>query len=331
MKRVLLLMFLSFGVFNANAQQRYADKTKEIVATLGVPFTINPCVDLEIYLPHLTAEITGKDSEYWLQVSDSMAFSIVPTIYATTGYAGSPYYPTAYTYTITPQKTGYYVLSNKFYTYDRVYSLGSPTIFYNITVVDISSINLGTNSLSLNINESHQFNPILVHPSTQTTLTWLSSNNSVATIDENGLLTTTGVGTTTITCTAHNGVSAQCEVTVNPVLVSSITLSETDAEMTVGSRLLLEATVAPENVTDGSLTWSSSNESVAFVNERGKVIAASPGFCIVRATANDGSGKSASCIIEVTEGNAIRGDVDGDGRVTIEDVVKLIDLILEKE
>ncbi len=176
---------------------------------------------------------------------------------------------------------------------------------YNITVVDLTAINLGTNSLSMYLGENYQFNPTLTHPQAQTTLTWQSSNTSVATVDANGLLTTTGIGTTTITCTAHNGVSASCEVTVNPVIVSGITLNETEAEMTVGEKLQLEATVSPENATNKSVTWNSTNETVAVVDESGLVTAVGSGTCQVKATANDGSGKSASCLVTVEKNNKL--------------------------
>ena len=176
---------------------------------------------------------------------------------------------------------------------------------YNITVVDVTAINLGTSSLTLKLGESHQFNPTLTHPQAQTTLSWQSSNTAVATIDDNGKLTTKSLGTTTITCTAANGVSAQCEVTVTPVMVETITLNRTEAELTVGDKLQLSATVRPTNATNKSVSWSSTNEAVAVVSESGLVTAVGSGTCQVKATANDGSGKSASCLITVEKNNKL--------------------------
>lgn len=175
---------------------------------------------------------------------------------------------------------------------------------YVITVVEVKSIII-PNTVSLFLGEDYTFSPIISDKGATTTLTWISSNNSAATIDGNGKLTTTGIGTTTITCTAHNGVSAQCEVTVNPVLVSGITLNETESELTVGEKLQLEATIAPDNATDKSVTWSSTNEAVAVVSESGQVTAVGSGTCQIKATANDGSGKSASCLITVEKNNKL--------------------------
>ena len=161
------------------------------------------------------------------------------------------------------------------------------------------------NNLSISYGDTYTFSPIIIQNGATTSLTWLSSNTSVATINADGELTAIGIGTTTITCTAHNGVYAQCEVTVNPVLVSGITLNETEAELTVGEKLQMEATITPDNATDKGVTWSSTNEAVAVVSESGLVTAVGSGTCQVKATANDGSGKTASCLITVEKNNKL--------------------------
>ena len=80
--------------------------------------------------------------------------------------------------------------------------------------------------------------------------------------------------------------------------VQSITLSQQSATMTEGTTLTLTAIIAPIYATDRSLTWSSSNASVATVND-GKVTAIKPGTAIITATANDGSGVNAQCDVTV--------------------------------
>ena len=174
---------------------------------------------------------------------------------------------------------------------------------YVITVVEVKSISLP--DINIYMGSSETLIPTITDTGAITTLTWQSSNTSVATINADGELTTTGIGTTTITCTAHNGVSTQCVVTVTPVLVSGITLNETEAELTVGEKLQMEATIAPNNATDASVTWSSTNEAVAVVSESGLVTAVGSGTCQIRATANDGSGKTASCLVTVEKNNKL--------------------------
>ena len=84
-----------------------------------------------------------------------------------------------------------------------------------------------------------------------------------------------------------------------PVLISSVTLDKTETELIVGEIVQLNATISPDNATTKSVTWSSSNESIAVVNESGQVTAVSAGLCNITATANDGSGVSASCLVTV--------------------------------
>lgn len=185
---------------------------------------------------------------------------------------------------------------------------GSSNIFdretYVVTVVDVKSISIPS-SLLVHLGDNYRFTPLIADADAVTVLSWTSSNTSVATIDANGQLTTTGIGTTTITCTAHNGVSAQCKVTITPVFVSGITLNESEAEMVVGEKLNLTATIAPDNATDKTINWSSTNESVAVVSESGQVTAVGSGTCQIKATANDGSGKTASCLVTVEKNNKL--------------------------
>ncbi|MBQ8065388.1 MAG: Ig-like domain-containing protein, partial [Prevotella sp.] len=170
--------------------------------------------------------------------------------------------------------------------------------------MEVKSISIPS-TLTLLVGQNYTFSPVITDAAASTTLTWTSSNTSVATVNSSGFLSTTGVGSTTIKCTAHNGVSAQCEVTVNPVLVSGITLNQTEAEMVVGEKLNLSATIAPDNATDKRVTWSSTNEAVAVVDEGGQVAAVGSGTCQIKATANDGSGKTASCLVTVEKNNKL--------------------------
>ena len=212
-----------------------------------------------------------------------------------------------YRYTLTPVTVGVYTFEETIYGKcpSRSNFTESYHITYNINVVDVTSISLGNSSITLSLGDIYAFSASIQNPNATTTLIWSSSNTSVAAIDDNGQLTTTGLGTTTITCTAHNGVSAQCEVTVTPVLVSAITINETNAELIVGDNLQLQATIAPDNATDKSVTWSSTNEAVAVVDENGLVTAVGSGTCQVKATANDGSGKTASCLVTVEKNNKL--------------------------
>ena len=85
------------------------------------------------------------------------------------------------------------------------------------------------------------------------------------------------------------------------VPVTKVTLNKSTLGLNVGGTSTLTATVAPSNATDQSLTWTSSNTSVATVTQAGKVTAVGAGTCTIRATANDGSGKYGSCAVTVSQ------------------------------
>lgn len=89
-------------------------------------------------------------------------------------------------------------------------------------------------------------------------------------------------------------------LTVNPVTVTGVTLDKTTLDLVAGNSATLKATVAPENATNKTVTWASSNTAIATVDTTGKVTAVAPGTATITATAADGSGKTATCKVTVT-------------------------------
>ena len=79
------------------------------------------------------------------------------------------------------------------------------------------------------------------------------------------------------------------------VAVTGVTLSQSSVTLDIGGTVTLTATVAPSNATDNTVTWSSSNTSVATVNG-GKVTAVAEGSATITASAG---GKSATCSVTV--------------------------------
>ena len=87
---------------------------------------------------------------------------------------------------------------------------------------------------------------------------------------------------------------------VNPVPVTGLTLDKNTLALFAGDSATLTAAVTPENATNKTLTWASSNTAVATVDQSGKVTAVAPGTAAITVTTNDGSGKVASCPVTVT-------------------------------
>lgn len=130
---------------------------------------------------------------------------------------------------------------------------------------------------------------------------WSSSDESVATVDEKGVVTPVKEGKTTITVTTvESSKTATCAVTVKRVEVTGVTLNKTSIELAPGSATTLKATVEPEDATYPEVTWSSSDESVATVDAGGKVTAVAQGTATITVTTVDG-GKTATCAVTVKE------------------------------
>ena len=89
------------------------------------------------------------------------------------------------------------------------------------------------------------------------------------------------------------------------VEVTGLTLSQAEATLVEGESLTLTATVAPEDATDKTVTWSSSDKSVATVDNNGKVTAVAAGTATITAKAGD---KSATCVVTVKA--SVPDDID---------------------
>jgi len=169
-------------------------------------------------------------------------------------------------------------------------------------VVNVSSVSLNKNTSSLEIGDTDTLtatiNPI---DATNKNVTWTSSDNSVATVDNAGNVNAVSAGTTTITATTvDGGKSDTCTVTVNnPIIkVTSVSLNKNTDSLVVGSTDILSATVAPIDATNKNVTWTSSDNSVATVDNAGNVNAVSAGTTTITATTVDGS-KIDTCTVTV--------------------------------
>ncbi|MDE7386155.1 MAG: Ig-like domain-containing protein, partial [Muribaculaceae bacterium] len=158
------------------------------------------------------------------------------------------------------------------------------------------SITLSHDAAKFKIGESLQLMAtVLPENTTNKTVTWTSSNENVATVDANGKVTAVALGNAVITASCGS-ISAICAVTVEPTPVESLTLAATTWSGKVGEIIALTATVSPENATDKSVSWSSSDENVATVDANGNVTAISLGNATITATCGS---VSATCSVTV--------------------------------
>ena len=136
------------------------------------------------------------------------------------------------------------------------------------------------------------------------TLTWSSGDESVATVNSDGLVTAVGIGECIITASAADGsgVSASCSVIVKPVLVESISLDPAEWSGFEGEIFQINAIITPDEAENKTIEWTSSDISIATVDNNGLVNVIKDGSCIISARTTDGSDLSAECIVTSISG-----------------------------
>ncbi len=167
--------------------------------------------------------------------------------------------------------------------------------------IAVTSVSVTPKTVSLVDKASTTLSATVLPSGAEQGVSWSSANTNIATV-ANGIVTATGVGSTTITVTStsDNTKSDICVVTVTPKLVESITLNHTTRSLIINETTTLTATVSPANATDPTYVWESSNEAIATVNSSGVVTALAEGTANITATANDASGVVGTCVVTVS-------------------------------
>ena len=194
--------------------------------------------------------------------------------------------------------------------------------FHFVHPVKVEGVTLDKNEASINVNDTLQLNATVTpENATNKTVNWYSSNEEIATVDENGLVTPKKAGEVTITAIAADGNSYYdtCTITVteNKVPITGITLSKV-SEMFIGDVVQLEATVTPDDATNKGITWTSSDDSIATVDDNGKVTALKAGKVTITATSESNDSIKATCTISVkAKENQGTGGNTGGGTVVV--------------
>ena len=159
---------------------------------------------------------------------------------------------------------------------------------------------------------------------------WKSDDEAVASVSADGVVTAHKVGQTSIHAIANDGggAKATCIITVDPTMVSSITLSQENLAIRKNHTAQLSAIVAPTDATNASFIWSSTNEDVAKVSEDGVISAIAPGDAVIKATSQDGSQVEASCQVKVLP--VLKGDSNDDDEINVVDAVNTVNYIFNK-
>ena len=170
------------------------------------------------------------------------------------------------------------------------------TCAVTVNPVTASKIELNKSKTILQIDDEETLEVTFTPSDTEDrTVTWSSSNPTIATV-EKGKVKAHKVGEAIITAKSSNGKEAKCTVMVNPVVADAIALDKTAMNLVVNEEVNLTAIIYPYNTTDKTVAWSSSDTSVATV-ENGKVKAIAEGSTIIKAETYNG--KKAECTVTV--------------------------------
>lgn len=207
-------------------------------------------------------------------------------------------------------------------------SIGEATSSVTITVTGeqpgesgLTGVSLDRYTLTLYAGEeAEQLTATLKPEGTEATIRWTSSNQTAATVSQDGKITPLSAGVTVVTAAAGD-YRASCIVTVQPkrVRVTGIRFDEPTHTLMMGSTVTLQPIIAPDDATVKNLTWVSSDEQTATVSRTGIVTALSVGETTITATTVDG-GYSAEIKIIVTAAAQL-GDVNGDGYIDAADAL----------
>lgn len=176
----------------------------------------------------------------------------------------------------------------------KIYDSGIITVV--VTPTGISMPDTVTLSMETNINASVEAT-VVPEDATDVVIEYVSSDEAIATVDNTGYITAVAAGEADITASVvDTGLAATCHVIVTPA-IESLDISKSSMTMKPGATNTLSVTVSPEDANISGMTWTSSDEAVATVDQEGNVTAVADGTATITATIGE---TTASCDVTVS-------------------------------
>jgi uncharacterized protein YjdB len=173
-----------------------------------------------------------------------------------------------------------------------------------VTGTPVTGMSLNKTATTLHAGDQEQLMAIILPANaTNKVVIWQSSNDAVATVSDNGLVTGVAQGAAEITATTQDGLkTANCAITVTPALiaVTDISLNKTATAVAIGGQEQLTATIQPADADNKTVMWYSSDTDVATVTNSGLVTGVALGTAAITVETQDGN-KTAGCAVTVTE------------------------------
>ncbi len=236
-------------------------------------------------------EITLKDEA--ISVDTAVNYQLAPSIYPSTAIDGKLLYFSSNEAVatvdeeglVTPVTTGVATI----YVFSEDMQVNASMEIEVVDEVKAESI-LVPKKMQINIGEEAELNA-QVYPANSTKfITYESSDESIATVNGNGIITAVDVGEAIIIAHIVNGEEDEvvAETIVNVVApVEAIEFEKQMMYCTVGDVMELAVTIEPDYATNKNLVWDTSNEDVCYVNENGELVAVSEGVATIKATAEN--------------------------------------------
>ena len=178
---------------------------------------------------------------------------------------------------------------------------GGHSVYATINVRQVpSGVSLNVSQLDLDSGETYRLRPSFTPVnSTDTHLTWESSDTGVATVSDDGVIEARADGTAIIFAKTETGATAHVTVNVTQP-VEGLILNFSEKTIYVGQKFEMRASVNPSSASDLAVSWKSSNTDVATIDKNGLVTGIKGGVTVITATTEDGGFKD-SCVVMVRE------------------------------
>lgn len=166
----------------------------------------------------------------------------------------------------------------------------------------VAGVSMDRETLSVAIGETKGISAtVMPENASDPSVSWSSSAQSIATVNQSGAVTGVAVGTATVTVTTTDGgFTDTCALTVTePIDVTGVVLTPTTAEAAIGYTVTLTATISPADATFKTVTWSTTDPDVATVSN-GVVTGVAAGTATITVTTTDG-GFTDTCDMTVVE------------------------------
>ncbi|MDR1527077.1 MAG: Ig-like domain-containing protein [Dysgonamonadaceae bacterium] len=169
--------------------------------------------------------------------------------------------------------------------------------------VAVQKVTVKPTTVSLELNTTRSVVATVVPSDANQAVEWTSEDETIATVSE-GVITAVAVGTTKVIATSiadpSKSATVTVEVTPSTTAVSSIEVSATEADLTVGEERWIEATVLPETALNKDVEWKSGNSAIARVDEVGMIVGVAVGSTTVTVTSLADETKFATVAVRVT-------------------------------